>query len=96
MTDKEITENQEEELHDEVTEDEVVEAHDPKNAESQSVDSVDKAGDATGTAPKRKGDNTKKEPMPKTKAGKAIKEKHTQFKLIRDKLQRIVDEYDED
>ena len=33
---------------------------------------------------------------PKTKAGKAIKEKHTQFKLIRDKLQRIVDEYDED
>ncbi len=70
MTDKEITENQEEELHDEVTEDEVVEAHDPKNAEAQSVDSVDKAGEATGTAKKRKGDNTKKEPMPKTKAGK--------------------------
>ena len=70
MTDKQIIENQEEELHDEVTEDEVVEAHDPKNAEAQSVDSVDKAGEATGTAKKRKGDNTKKEPMPKTKAGK--------------------------
>ena len=70
MTDQ-YTEDQEIELYDEVeNEDEVVEeAHDPKNAEAQSVASVDKAGDATGTAPKRKGDNTKKDPMPKTKAG---------------------------
>ena len=62
--------DQEIELHDEVT-DEVVEAatHDPKNAEAQSVASVDKAGDATGSAPKRKGDNTNQDPMPKTKAG---------------------------
>jgi hypothetical protein len=68
MTDQ-YTEDQE--LHDAV-ENEVVEmatAHDPKNAEAQSVDSVDKAGEATGTAKKRKGDNTKKDPMPKTKAG---------------------------
>ena len=52
--------------------------HDPKNAEAQSVASVDKAGGATGTAKARKmaggtaGDNTKKDPMPKmpgTKAG---------------------------
>jgi len=49
--------------------------HDPKNAEAQSVASIDKAGDATGTAPTRKmaggtaADNTKKDPMPKTKAG---------------------------
>jgi len=43
--------------------------HDPKNAEAQSVASIDQAGDATGSAPKRKGDNTKKDPMPKTKAG---------------------------
>ena len=49
--------------------------HDPKNAEAQSVASVDKAGDAGGTAPKRKmaggtaADNTKQDPMPKTKAG---------------------------
>lgn len=58
-----------EELHDD--ENEIMEAqgHDPKNAEAQSVASVDKAGEATGTAKKRKGDNTKQDPMPKTKAG---------------------------
>jgi len=71
MTDKEIIEDQDVELHDEVENDEIVEAqgHDPKNAEAQSVDSVDKAGDATGTAPKRKGDQGTQDPMPKTKAG---------------------------
>jgi len=69
MTDQ-YTEGQEVELHDDV-ENEVVEeaTHDPKNAEAQSVASVDAAGDKTGTAKKRKGDNTKKDPMPKTKAG---------------------------
>ena len=69
MTDQ-YTEDQEVELHDDV-ENEVVEeaTHDPKNAEAQSVASVDAAGDKTGTAKKRKGDNTKKDPMPKTKAG---------------------------
>lgn len=61
--------DQEIELHDEVENEFVEEAHDPKNAEAQSVASVDKAGDATGSAPKRKGDKTKKDPMPKTKAG---------------------------
>lgn len=71
MTDKEIIEDdQDVELHDEVNEDEVVEeAHDPKNAEAQSVAATDKAGEATGKAPARKGDNTKQDPMPKTKAG---------------------------
>jgi hypothetical protein len=68
MTDQ-YTEDQEVELHDEVENEVVEEAHDPKNAEAQSVASVDKAGDATGSAPKRKGDNTKKDPMPKSKAG---------------------------
>ena len=76
MTDENQIEDQEVELHDEVT-DEVVEegTHDPKNAEAQSVASVDKAGDATGTAPHRKmaggtaSDNTKQDPMPRTKAG---------------------------
>ena len=69
MTDQ-YTEDQEVELHDDV-ENEVVEegTHDPKNAEAQSVASVDAAGDKTGTAKKRKGDNTKKDPMPKSKAG---------------------------
>jgi len=71
MTDKEIIEQEDQdvELHDEVTDEVVEEAHDPKNAEAQSVDSVDKAGDATGSAPKRKGDQGTQDPMPKTKAG---------------------------
>ena len=60
--------NQEIELHDDDN-DVVEEAHDPKNAEAQSVASVDKAGEATGKAPTRKGDNTNQDPMPKTKAG---------------------------
>ena len=71
MADK--IENQDVELHED---EEISEMkHDPKNAEAQSVASIDKAGDATGTAPTRKmaggtaADNTKKDPMPKTKAG---------------------------
>ena len=76
MTDENQIEDQEVELHDE--ENEVVEeAHDPKNAEAQSVASVDKAGEATGTSKKRKGDKGSSDPMvkapadpmPKTKAG---------------------------
>jgi hypothetical protein len=67
MTDQ-YTEDQAE-LHADVENEVVEEAHDPKNAEAQSVASVDKAGEATGTAKKRKGDNTKQDPMPKTKAG---------------------------
>jgi hypothetical protein len=69
MTDKEIIEDQEVELHDEVTDEVVEEAHDPKNAEQQSVDSVNKADDMVKKAPARKGDNSKQDPMPKTKAG---------------------------
>ena len=67
MTEDQIT-DQEIDIHDD---NEVVEAttHDPKNAEAQSVASVDKAGDAGKKAAARKGDNTKQEPMPKTKAG---------------------------
>lgn len=48
-------------------ESEVVEGHDMKNAEAQSVASVDKATDATSSAPSRKGDKKNSEPMPKTK-----------------------------
>ena len=69
MTDENQIEDQDVELHDEVTDEVVEEAHDPANAEAQSVAAVDKAGEATGTAPKRKGDNTTQDPMPKTKAG---------------------------
>ena len=72
MTEDQMIEDQEVELHDDDNE-VVEEAHDPKNAEAQSVASVDKAGAATGTAAKRKmaggtaGDNTKKDPMQKVK-----------------------------
>ena len=61
----------------ELTEDESVEeAHDPKNAEAQSIASVDKAGDASGKAKLpdmgTAKNNTKQDPMqkvPGTKAG---------------------------
>jgi hypothetical protein len=72
MTEDQMIEDQEVELHDEVTDEVVEEAHDPKNAEAQSVASVDAASDAGKTAPKRKGDQNKKDPMqklPGTKAG---------------------------
>lgn len=48
---------------------EMVEAHDPKNAEKQSIASVAAAGKATGKAAARKGDKSNGEPMPKSKAG---------------------------
>ena len=60
--------NKEIELHDDDNEIVEANAHDPKNAEAQSVAAVDKAGDATSKASARKGDNTKQDPMPKTKA----------------------------
>ena len=80
MTDENQIEDQDIEAHDDEQEIEVSEmkhggGHDPKNAEAQSVASVDKAGDATGDAPKRSAaggasDNTTQDPMPKmTKAG---------------------------
>lgn len=70
MADQQQIEDQDVELN----ENEIEEAHDPKNAEAQSVASVDKAGKAVkgtaklpnmGTAK----NNTKQDPMPKTKAG---------------------------
>ena len=55
---------------DEIDEEVIEEAHDPKNAEAQSVASVDKATDAgPGQSATRTGDSRKSEPMPKTKAG---------------------------
>lgn len=74
MTDENQVEDQDVELHDD--ENEIMEkaTHDPKNAEAQSVASVDQAGDATGSAPlpnppgSTAKNNTKKDAMPKTKA----------------------------
>ena len=78
-------ENQDVELHED---EEISEMkHDPKNAEAQSVASIDKAGDATGTAPTRKmaggtaADNTKKDPMVKTKAGMIAAMVHNMQKM---------------
>jgi hypothetical protein len=64
MTDQ--VQDQEVELEEETVE----EAHDPKNAEQQSVASVDKAGDATKKAPARKGDkqNSEKSDLKAVKA----------------------------
>ena len=74
MTDENQVKDQDVELHDD--ENEIMEkaGHDPKNAEAQSVASVDKAGDATGSAPLPTSpgatakNDTKKDAMPKTKA----------------------------
>jgi len=74
MTDK-IENDQELELHDDVENEVVEEAHDPENAEKQSVDATAKAGEATGTASRgaaagaTASDSKKQDPMPKTKAG---------------------------
>ena len=54
-------------------EEETNEAHDPKNAEQQSVASVDKAGDATKTAPARKGDKKNSDKMAKVEKPKGEK-----------------------
>ena len=54
---------------------EIEEAHDPKNAEAQSIAATDKAGDATKAAAKRKGDKSNSEPMQKGTPGDP--EKHS-------------------
>ena len=75
MTDKDQVENQDVELQENDEEILEMQKHDPKNAEAQSIAATDKATDATGTAGARSApggtakDNTKKDPMPKTKAG---------------------------
>ena len=76
MTDENQIEDQDIELHDEVTDDGIMEkaGHDPKTAPAQAVAATDKAGDATSTSGARKmtggtaADNTQQDPMPKTKA----------------------------
>ena len=98
MTDKDNIENQDVELQE--SEEEISEMkHDPKNAEAQSVASVDKAGDATGTAPKRSAaggatDNTKKDPMPKTKAGMIAAMVHNMQKMDKKAINAMYMNYD--
>ncbi len=71
MTDN-YKEDQDVELHDDVENEVVDEAHDPKNAEAQSVASLAAADDKAPTAKKRKGDKgtqDKMQKLPGTKAG---------------------------
>jgi hypothetical protein len=94
MTDK--IENQDVDLQE--SEEEISETshggmkHDPKNAEAQSIAATDKAADATGTAGARSmaggtaKDNTKKDPMPKTKAGMIAAMVHNMQKMDKKKL----------
>ena len=72
----------------------VEEMVDPKNAEAASVAAADKAGDATGTAPKRSApggasDNTKKDPMPKTKAGMMNQMFTKMQSMSKDEMQKL-------
>ena len=92
MTDENL-ENQDVELHEDENEIMEAQAHDPKNAEAQSVASIDKAGDATGTAPKRKGDNTKKDPMIKTKAGMIAAMVHNMQKMDKKAINAMYMDY---
>lgn len=57
----------------ELEEENVEEAHDPKNAEMQSVAATKKAEKATGTAPARKGDKKNSDPMAKVEKPKGEK-----------------------
>ena len=91
MTDKDQVENQDVELQE--NDEEISEMkHDPKNAEAQSVAATDKAADATGTAGARSmaggtaKDNTKKDPMPKTKAGMIAAMVHNMQKMDKKKI----------
>jgi len=58
---------------------EIEEAHDPKNAEAQSVAAADKAADATKKAPARKGDKSNSQPSELKPAGKAMKAENVEI-----------------
>tara|TARA_Y100000004_G_scaffold68540_2_gene76901 strand:- start:233 stop:1360 length:1128 start_codon:yes stop_codon:yes gene_type:complete len=66
MTDENRVEDQDVELNENEN---VDEAHDPKNAPAQEVAAADAAGNASGTAKKRKGDKGGKDPMGKVTPG---------------------------
>ena len=90
-------ENQDVELHED---EEISEMkHDPKNAEAQSIASVDKAGETTGTVGARKmaggtaKDNTKKDPMPKTKAGMIAAMVHNLQNMNKAQLMKAMTQY---
>ena len=62
-----------------VLDEEIEEAHDPKNAEAQSIASVDAAEKKGPKAPKRKGDKSNSQPSELKPAGKAMKAENVEF-----------------
>jgi hypothetical protein len=88
MTDQENL-DQDVELHDDET---VMEMSDH---ESDSVKSADSAADASGNAPKRTGDQTKQEPMPKTKAALMAAMMHNMGKMDKKSLQAMYGKHKE-
>ena len=68
----------------------VVEAHDPKNAEEQSIASVKSASAAGKTATKNKGDKSNSQPMAKGKAGDP--EKQSEDYDFSDDLEALISE----
>jgi len=75
--------------------DQDVELHDDENVmemsdhEAQSVASADKAADASGSAPKRKGDNATQDPMPKTKGALMAAMMHKMQGMNKQQLQAM-------
>lgn len=65
--------------HDVELDEEIEEAHDPKNAEAQSVASVDAAGNKGPKAKARKGDKSNSEPMQKVAAPAGMKAENVEF-----------------
>lgn len=88
MTDQENI-DQDVDLHDDET---VMEMSDH---EADSVKSSDAAADASGNAPKRKGDQSKQDPMPKTKAALMAAMMHNMGKMDKKSLQAMYGKHKE-
>lgn len=81
--------------------DQDVDLHDDENVmemsdhEADSVKSADAASDASGSAPKRKGDQSKQDPMPKTKAALMAAMMHNMGKMDKKSLQAMYGKHSE-
>ena len=93
-------ENQDVDLHDD--DEEIMEMKHGKKKmsemddhEADSVKSSDAAADASGNAPKRKGDQSKQDPMPKTKAALMAAMMHNMGKMDKKSLQAMYGKHSE-
>lgn len=80
--------NQDVELDDN---EDIDEAHDPKNAEKQSIASVSAAAGATKKAPARKGDKSNSEPMTKNKANMISVAHDLMSEMTEEELEDMID-----